>query len=67
MRRRRGTATVTAVPGAGMDGGSPGVATAAVDGGAVPIGIGATSTITGGIAVDVPGSTSVSFSTFFVA
>jgi len=30
----------------------------------IPIGIGATSIITGGIAVDVPGSTSVSFSTF---
>jgi hypothetical protein len=52
---------------AGADGGLPGTVTAAVGDGAVPIGIGATSTIMGGIAVDVPASTSMSFLTSFVA
>jgi hypothetical protein len=52
---------------AGADGGLPGAVTVAVGDGAVPIGIGATLTITRGIAVDVPASTSVSFLTSFVA
>ena len=68
-RRRRGTATAASVVPApaeasGADAGPPDAATTAVGGGVIPIGIGATSIITGGTAVDVPGSTSVSFSTF---
>ncbi len=67
-RRRRGTATAASVvpdpaEASDADAGPPVAATNAVGGGVIPIGIGATSIITGGIAVDVPGSTSVSFST----
>jgi hypothetical protein len=65
-RRQQGMATAMATV-AGADRGPPGVATAVVGGGAIPIGIGATSTIMGGIAVDVPASTSMSFLTSFVA